>query len=47
MIERGKLSREEAGLWLADFEERRRTGRFLGGATIFIVAGVRPVGEGS
>jgi hypothetical protein len=45
MIEKGKLGAEESRLWLADFEERRRTGRFLGGATIFIAAGVKPVGE--
>lgn len=47
MIEKGKLGAEEARLWLADFDERRRTGRFLGGATIFIVAGVKPVGDNS
>lgn len=41
MIENGKLDAEEARLWLADFEERRRTGRFLGGATIFIAVGVK------
>lgn len=44
MIEQGKLGEEEARLWLADFDERRRTGRFLGGATIFIVAGVKHAG---
>lgn len=46
MIAKGKLDAGEARLWLADFEERRRTGRFLGGATIFIVAGVKSVGGG-
>lgn len=45
MIEKGKLDAGEARLWLADFEERRRSGRFLGGATIFMVAGVKPVGK--
>jgi 2-polyprenyl-3-methyl-5-hydroxy-6-metoxy-1,4-benzoquinol methylase len=47
MIEKGRLDADEARLWLADFDERRRTGRFLGGATIFIVAGVKPVGTNS
>ena len=45
MIEKGKLDAQEARSWLADFEERRRTGRFLGGATIFIVAGGKPAGD--
>jgi SAM-dependent methyltransferase len=45
MIEKGRLGADEARLWLADFEERRRTGRFLGGATIFIVAGMKPPGS--
>ena len=45
MVEKGRLGADEARLWLADFEERRRTGRFLGGATIFIVAGVKPGGS--
>lgn len=45
MIEKGKLGAEDARMWLADFEERRQTGRFLGGATIFIVAGVKPVAK--
>lgn len=44
MIARGKLSTEEAGLWQEEFEERQRTGRFLAGATIFIVVGLKPGG---
>lgn len=45
MVEKGRLSAEEAQLWLADFEERRRTGRFLGGATIFIAVGATRAGK--
>lgn len=44
MIARGNLSAEEAGLWRAEFEDRRRTGRFLAGATIFIAVGLKPAG---
>jgi len=44
MIARGKLSTEEAGLWQAEFAEKQRTGRFLAGATIFIVVGLKPGG---
>jgi len=47
MIARGDLTREEAGLWQGEFEERRRAGRFLAGATIFIVVGLKPVGAES
>jgi ubiquinone/menaquinone biosynthesis C-methylase UbiE len=47
LVDKGGLDADEARLWLADFEQRRRTGRFLGGATIFIVAGVKSVGKDS
>jgi ubiquinone/menaquinone biosynthesis C-methylase UbiE len=42
MLETGALKPEEAALWGAEFEERRRTGRFLGGITIFVAAGTNP-----
>lgn len=45
MVGSGKLSTDEASQWLAEFEERRRARRFLAGITIFIVAGVKPVGQ--
>jgi ubiquinone/menaquinone biosynthesis C-methylase UbiE len=45
MVAKGGLDAGEARAWLADFEERRRTGRFLGGATIFILVGVKPAGD--
>jgi len=47
MVGSGKLKTEEASLWFAEFEERRRTRRFLAGATIFIVVGVKPVSQSS
>jgi len=42
MLEIGSIKPEEAALWSAEFEERRRTERFLGGITIFVVAGTNP-----
>jgi ubiquinone/menaquinone biosynthesis C-methylase UbiE len=42
MIGEGQLDPAEAQDWLADFEERRRSGRFMAGVTIFIAAGTKP-----
>ena len=44
MVGNGELGKAEAGRWHADFEERRRRGRFLAGMTMFIVAGRKPGG---
>ena len=42
LLETGGLTPEDAAAWGAELEERRRLGRFLGGITIFVVAGTNP-----
>jgi SAM-dependent methyltransferase len=43
LVAEGRLSADAAQQWLAELAERKRTGRFLGGMTIFIVAASKPV----
>jgi ubiquinone/menaquinone biosynthesis C-methylase UbiE len=42
MLAAGSLTTEESALWINEFEEQRRQARFLGGITIFVVAGTNP-----
>jgi ubiquinone/menaquinone biosynthesis C-methylase UbiE len=42
LVRNGSLELEQAQRWLGELFERNSVGRFLGGLTIFIVAGVRP-----
>jgi ubiquinone/menaquinone biosynthesis C-methylase UbiE len=42
MLAAGSLTSEESVLWINEFEEQRRRARFLGGITVFVVAGTNP-----
>ena len=42
MLAAGSLTTEESALWINEFEEQRRRARFLGGLTVFVVAGTNP-----
>jgi ubiquinone/menaquinone biosynthesis C-methylase UbiE len=42
MLAAGTLTTEESALWINEFEEQRRQARFLGGITVFVVAGTNP-----
>jgi len=42
MLAAGSLTIEESALWIKEFEEQRRRARFIGGITVFVVAGTNP-----